>query len=163
VVFLDWVGQVPLSEPNPARWREQVFEMLDGLRRVLAAHRDAALAGMGRVPTSAKTLRAAEVLVATLRVGGLSDYAIAIGFDQLVLYICAYAFEENVFAHSGMEPAALTEYYREVHAFFEALPSAQFPVLASIADIMAGPDSDERFAFAIETMLNGLASFPDAS
>jgi AcrR family transcriptional regulator len=163
LVFDELVGQVPLPEPDPARWREQVFEMLDGLRRALAAHRDAALAGIGRVPTSAKTLRAAEVLVATLRAGGLSDYAVAIGFDQLVLHVCAYALEESVFAHSGMGPEAVAAYYRDVHAFFKALPAGHFPVLVSIADTMTGPDGDERFAFAIKVMLSGLVSISSPS
>ena len=66
------------------------------LRDILAAHRDAALAGLGRVPTSPKTLAAAEVLVAVLRAGGLSDRVIALGLDQLVLYVSAFAFETGL-------------------------------------------------------------------
>src|ERR1700734_1609689 len=72
LVFDELVGQVPLPTPDPERWREQVFEMLRSLRQVLLSHRDAALAGLGRIPTSPQTLAAAEVLVATLRMGGLS-------------------------------------------------------------------------------------------
>ena len=53
------------ASPDPAHWREQVYEMLwRPARRRWSAHRDAALAGLGRMPTSPKTLAAAEVLVA---------------------------------------------------------------------------------------------------
>jgi len=158
LVFDELVGRVPLPEPDPGRWRQQVFGMLDGLRRQLAAHRDAALAGIGRVPTSANTLRAAEVLVTTLRAGRISDRNIALGFDQLVLYVCAYAYEESVFAHSDMDSDAVAEYYRQVHTFFRALPPAEFPTLASLADAMTGPDADERFAFGLDAILKGLES-----
>ena len=156
LVFDELVGRVPLPDPDPKHWRQQVFEMLDGLRHQLAAHRDAALAGMGRVPTSGKTLRAAEVLVTTMRAGGISDRNIALGFDQLVLYVCAYAYEESVFAHSGMQPEAVADYYRQVHTFFHALPPGEFPTLASLADAMTGPDGDERFAFGLDAILKGL-------
>lgn len=158
LVFDELVGQVPLHEPDPARWRDQVIKMLGGLRHVLAAHRDAALAGIGRIPTSAKTLRAAEVLVATMRAGGLSDEAVALGFDQLVLYVIAFAFEESIYGHSGMTPEAIAEYFRHIHGFYLALPADQFPVLSSIAGAMSGPDSDDRFAFGIEAMLRGIES-----
>ena len=78
--------------------------MLRGLRRVLMSHRDAALAGLGRVPTSPQTLAAAEVLVATLRFGSLSDRVVALGLDQLTLYVSACAFEDSLMAAIGHGP-----------------------------------------------------------
>jgi AcrR family transcriptional regulator len=156
LVFDELVGQVPLTEPDPARWREQVVEMMSDLRRVLVAHRDAALAGLGRIPTSDKTLRAAEALVATLRAGGLDERAVALGMDQLVLYVCADAFEESVLVDAGMDPHAVAAYHAQVHTFFEALPAVQFPVLASLANALTSPDGDERFAFGLDVLLSGL-------
>jgi AcrR family transcriptional regulator len=156
LVFDDLVGQVPLPVPDPERWRAQVFGMLKGLRAVLSSHRDAAVAGMGRIPTSAQTLKAAEVLVATLRAGGLSDRALALGLDQLILYVCAFAFEEGLYAQSDLTPDALRLYFDEVHAFYRSLPPDRFPVLASIADDMTGVDADARFEFGIDVLLSGL-------
>jgi AcrR family transcriptional regulator len=155
LVFDELVGQVPLPTPDPACWREQVTEMLHGLRRVLMAHRDAALAGLGRVPTSPQTLAAAEVLVATLRLGGLSDRVVALGLDQLILYVSACAFEDSL-QQTAMDPAEVRRYFEEVHTFYAALPSAQFPVLASIAPEMTSANGDERFAFGLATMIAGL-------
>jgi hypothetical protein len=53
---------------------------------------DAALAGLGRVPTTPNVLRAGEVVVAVMRAGGLTDHVIALGLDQLLLFICGSAF-----------------------------------------------------------------------
>jgi AcrR family transcriptional regulator len=156
LVFDELVGQVPLPTPDPACWREQVTEMLRGLRRVLMSHRDAALAGLGRVPTSPQTLAAAEVMVATLRLGGLSDRVVALGLDQLTLYVSACAFEDSLMQQSAMDPAEVRRYFEEVHAFYEALPSAHFPVLASIAPEMTSANGDERFEFGLAAMLAGL-------
>jgi AcrR family transcriptional regulator len=156
LVFDELVGQVPLPTPDPARWREQIYEMLGGLRRVLMSHRDAALAGLGRIPTSPQTLAAAEVMVATLRLGGLSDRVIALGLDQLILYVSACAFEDSLMEQWEMDQADVRRYYEEVHAFYEALPSAQFPVLASIAPEMTTANGDERFEFGLQAMVAGL-------
>ena len=151
LVFDELVGQVPLPEPDPLIWREQVRQMLRDLRAVLSSHRDAALAGLGRIPTSPKTLAAAETLVATLRAGGLSDRAVALGLDQLTLYVSAEAFEEGL-----MEE--VQRYYDEVHDFYRRLPADRFPVLASIAADMTGPDGEERFEFGLDVLIAGLES-----
>jgi AcrR family transcriptional regulator len=162
LVFDELVGQVPLPTPDPERWREQVFEMLRDLRAVLMSHRDAALAGLGRIPTSPQTLAAAEVLVATLRTGGLSDRVVAIGLDQLILYVSACAFEDGLLKQAGMRPEEVAQYFADVHAFYEALPPAQYPVLASVANEMTSADGDERFEFGIAAFVAGLETMSRA-
>jgi AcrR family transcriptional regulator len=158
LVFDELVGQVPLPEPDPIRWRGQVLEMLAGLRQVLSSHRDAALAGMGRIPTSPNTLRAMEVLGALLRSGGISDRAIALGFDQLALYVCAYAFEESMFTNAGMTRDEIAQYHQQTDAFVSALPAREFPVIASLSDEITGADGEERFIFGLEVLLSGLVA-----
>jgi AcrR family transcriptional regulator len=156
LVFDELVGQVPLPEPDPKIWREQVRQMARDLRAILIAHRDAALAGLGRIPTSPKTLAAAETLVATLRAGGLSDRAIGLGLDQLTLYVAADAFETGLMEHGLMTPEDVERYYEDVHAFYLRLPADRFPVLASIAEDVTGPDGDERFEFGLDVLIAGL-------
>jgi AcrR family transcriptional regulator len=156
LVYDALVGQVSLPEPDGAIWREQVHQMLGDLYDVLASHRDAALAGLGRIPTSPQTLTAAEALVAVLRAGGLSEQATALGLDLLILYVSAHAFEAGLLEHSGMDPAEIGRYYADVHSFFEALPHERFPVLASIAPDMTGHDGPARFRFGLDVILSGL-------
>ncbi|HXW79566.1 MAG TPA: TetR/AcrR family transcriptional regulator C-terminal domain-containing protein [Acidimicrobiales bacterium] len=156
LVFDALVGQVPLEEPNPSRWREQVHKMLWDLRNILASHTDAALAGLGRLPTSPQTLAAAETLAATLRAGGLPDRVIALGMDQLVLYVSACAFEAGLFQRGASSPEQLERYFADAHAFYAALPVVRFPVLTEVAPDMLGHDAAERFEFGISVLLAGL-------
>jgi AcrR family transcriptional regulator len=162
LVFDELIGQVPLPEPDPARWREQLYTMMFDLRDILASHRDAALAGLGRVPTSPKTLVAAEAVVEVMRAGGLSDRAVALGLDQLTLHVSAAAFELGLFEHSGMTPDEIERYFKDVDDFYDALPADRFPVLASISAEISGPDKDERFRFGIEMMIAGLEALSAA-
>jgi AcrR family transcriptional regulator len=156
LVFDELIGRVALPEPDPKRWREQVHQALGDLLEILTAHRDAALAGLGRIPTSPKALLGADTLAAVLRAGGLSDRTVALGLDQLLLYVCACAFERGLFEHSGMSQEEIDEYFAEVNRFYAALPAARFPVLASIGDEMAAYDGEERFRFGLDVLLAGL-------
>src|SRR5262249_36853856 len=150
LVFDELVGEVPLPEPDPARWREQLQQLMLDFHEVLLAHRDAALAGLGRIPTSPKTLRAAETMVSLMRAGGLSDRVSALGLDQLILYVSASAFEQGLYAHGEMTPEDVAQYFEEVHAYYSSLPAQQYPVLASIADDMTAFDGDDRLRFGID-------------
>jgi AcrR family transcriptional regulator len=155
LIFDALVGQVPLEEPDPARWREQLRRMLRDLRDILAAHTDAALAGLGRAPTSPQAMTAAEALVGVLRAGGLSSRVIALGFDQLTTWVSACAYETGLYRATA-DPADVDRYFADVHAFYAALPPGRFPVLAAIAGDLAGPDADERFDFGLDVLIAGL-------
>jgi AcrR family transcriptional regulator len=154
LVFDALVGQVKLEEPDPARWREQVHRLMRNFRDILASHTDAALAGLGRVPTAPQTLAAAEVLTGVLRAGGLTDRVIALGFDQLVLYVSASAYEAGLYRKTN--PAELERYFAGVHAFYASLPRDRYPVLTSVAPDMTGVDADDRFEFGLGVLIAGL-------
>jgi AcrR family transcriptional regulator len=156
LVFDELIGRVPLPDPDPAIWRDQLRQMLRDLREILSSHRDAALAGLGRIVTSPRALAGSETLVAVMRAGGLSDKAVALGLDQLTLYVCACAFEAGLFDHSGMTSAEVAQYFAEVHAFYGALPTDRFPVLSSVAPSMAGYDEHARFEFGLDVLIAGL-------
>ncbi len=154
LVFDALVGQVKLEEPDPARWREQVHRLMRDFRDILASHTDAALAGLGRVPTAPQTLAAAEVLTGVLRAGELTDRVIALGFDQLVLYASASAYEAGLYRKA--DPAELEQYFAGVHAFYASLPRDRYPVLTSLAPDMTGVDADDRFEFGLSVLIAGL-------
>jgi AcrR family transcriptional regulator len=154
LVFDALVGQVKLEEPDPGRWREQLYRMMRDFRDILASHTDAALAGLGRVPTSPHTLAAAEVLTGVLRAGGLTDRVIGLGFDQLVLYVSGSAYEAGLYRKA--DPAEIERYFAGVHAFYASLPADRYPMLTAIAPAMTGPDGDERFEFGLNVLIAGL-------
>jgi AcrR family transcriptional regulator len=156
LVFDELVGQVPLEEPDPEHWRDQAHRMLRDFRDILVAHSDAALAGLGRVPTSPQTMAAAEAMVAVLRAGGLTDKVIALGFDQLMLYVSAGAFEASLYTKGGASAEDLERYFNDVHKFYVALPPDRFPVLQSISPEMFEHGADERFEFGLDLLLSGM-------
>lgn len=156
LVFDELVGRVSLPDPDPERWREQMIEMLLEFHAVLVAHRDAALAGLGRVPTTPRTLAAAEGLARLMRAGELSDQVIALGLDQLILYVSASAFERSLYQHGEMSSDEVEQYFEEVHEFMSSLPADRFPVLASIADDMIGFDGEARLRFGLDALISGL-------
>jgi AcrR family transcriptional regulator len=156
LVFDDLIGHVTLPDPDPARWREQLIAMLDEFHGILVSHRDAALAGLGRVPSTPNALAAAECMAALMRAGGLSDLVIALGLDQLMLYVAASAFEQSLYEHGEMTREEVEQYFEDVHAFIASLPADRFPVLASIADDMIAADGDERLRFGLDALIAGL-------
>jgi AcrR family transcriptional regulator len=156
LVYDELVGRVPLPEPDPAIWADQIRQMMRGLRGVLAAHRDTAFAGLGRIPTTPKSLAAAEAVTAVLKAGGLSDRVVALGLDHLVLHVCATALEESLYQHSGMTETELARYFEDVHVFYHALPPDRYPALASVAEDMTSHDGEERFEFGLTVLIEGL-------
>jgi AcrR family transcriptional regulator len=154
LVFDALVGQVKLEEPDPARWREQLHRLMRDFRDTLASHYDAALAGLGRVPTAPQTLAAAEVLTGVTRAGGLSDRIVVLGFDQLILYVSASAREAGLYREA--DPAELERYFAGAHAFYASLPPDRYPVLSSVAPDMTGADGDDRFEFGLNVLIAGL-------
>ena len=63
-----------------------------------------------------------------MRAGGLSDLVVALGVDQLILYVSACAFEAGLYEHSGMTEADIHRYWDEVHDFYAWLPTDRFPL-----------------------------------
>jgi AcrR family transcriptional regulator len=156
LIFDELIGTIPLPTPDPTRWREQIVEMMTDLQRVLVSHRDAALAGIGRVPTSAKALAGAETLAAVMAAGRLEPRIIALGSDQMFLYVCAFAFEQGIYVNSDRSPEEIAEYFHGVHQFMAALPAERYPTMASISSEMTGHDGPARFAFGLDILISGL-------
>ena len=105
------------------------------------------------MPTTPQTLAAAEVLTGVLRAGSLSNRVIALGFDQLVLYVSAAAYEAGLYRKA--DPAELERYFAGAHAFYASLPPDRYPVLTSVAPDMTGADADDRFEFGLNVLIAG--------
>jgi TetR/AcrR family tetracycline transcriptional repressor len=93
------------------------------------------------------------VLTGVLRAGGLSDRVIALGFDQLVLYVSAFAYEAGLYRRA--DPAEVERYFAGVHAFYATLPPGRYPVLTAIAPYMTGAGAEDRFEFGLNAILTG--------
>ncbi|HET6625480.1 MAG TPA: TetR/AcrR family transcriptional regulator [Nocardioidaceae bacterium] len=154
--------QVPIPEPDPDRWDEQIKQMM---RDTLAAYRQypgAARATMAIIPTELGALRSAEGMLALCKAGGLTDQVAAWACDLLSLYVGAVAVEESIWAErtraAGRAGAEVDEQLvvDQVRAYFESLPADRFPLVSAMAVAMTTGDGEDRFEFALSVLLSGM-------
>ena len=156
LIFDELVSRVPIPEPDPARWQEQLRDMAIALRAELQTFSQVALAGLGRIPISYRSLAAAEGTLALLHAGGLPPKVIGLAADLLALYIVAGVFEESLFEKRGMNEDQIGQYVQQIHDFYAALPADRFPMMAMMAAELTSGDSHDRFLFGLDVLIAGL-------
>jgi AcrR family transcriptional regulator len=153
--------EIPLPEPDPDRWDDQLRQTLFDMLSVYRAHPGVARATLGMIPTSEGALRGAEALMALFRAGGVPDRVGAWAADMFALYVASVAVEEDVWrvraaAAGGGQPYDEDAVVTAVREHFAALPPERFPLLSSLADVMTTGSGDDRVRFAIDLMVEGL-------
>jgi AcrR family transcriptional regulator len=148
-------GSVPIEEPDPARWREQLQALFQGMLRALEAHPGIAAVALGDPPTTERTLLVAEYMLGLLLAGGITARDAAWACDILPLLTTASAMETVVHHDRGNTAQATAE---RLGAVFSALPAGRFPNIAQHGDVLTSGGSDERFRFAIDVFLDGLVA-----
>jgi AcrR family transcriptional regulator len=158
LVLDEVVGEIPLPEPDPEHWQEQVRRIWTDSHAALARNGDIARMALGRVPSGPNALRLAEATMAVLRAGGVPEKAVAWAVDVVGLFVSANAVEGAVHTanrRAGRDPA---QYMAEVGRFFTNLPADRFPTIAALAPLMMSGDGQERFAFGLDLLIQGLAA-----
>ncbi|MDO8186110.1 TetR/AcrR family transcriptional regulator [Conexibacter sp. JD483] len=154
------LGEVAFPSPDPDDWQTPLKQALRAIRRALAAHRDIAYVTLGRVPTGPNGLAGAERLLSIMRAGGVPGPIASYAIDMLSLFVGAVAYEEAIEQQriGADEDAHL--YHQQVGAYFATLPRERFPTLVSmVADLTRiGAIEDERFEFALDVQLRGIAA-----
>ncbi len=149
-------GTVDLSEPpDPARWREQLERMLTATRDAMDRHPGIARVPLANIPVTPAATKAADYVIGLLRAGGIPDQSAAWFVDVVFLYVNAASFETSIYA---TEPSDFAAHHEHVHQVFSALDPEQYPnMVTMIPELMSG-DGDQRFAFGLRLMINGLLS-----
>jgi AcrR family transcriptional regulator len=154
-------GEVPLPEPDPDRWQEQLRDWLLGVRRVFGRHPGVAALTLGRIPTGPNVVRWAEWTLALLRGAGIPDRIAAFAGDLLGLYLGATGYEAALppMTSPTGEPLSPEETAAMVRDYFASLPADQFPNVLATLDELFGGGPDERFELGLDVILRGLASY----
>lgn len=155
------VGEIPLPEPDPARWQEQIREIWTDSHAALARNGDIARVALGRIPLGPNALRIAETTTALLRAGGVPDRAAAWAVDIVGLYVSANAIEGAVHVANQRAGRDQAEYLAQVHDHLTALPADRYPTMVSLVPLLMSGDGDERFAFGLDLLIQGLAAQAD--
>jgi len=158
LLYDEVVGTIPLFEPDPARWQEQVTQLWIASRDALARAGDIARYSLGRVPMGPNAVRIAELTMSLLRAGGVPDQAVAWALDVVGMFVTAEAVEDAVTARLAREGRDPQEYYDQVHRYFAELPADRFPVIAALVTQLIAGLGDERFRFGLDLLVGGLAA-----
>ncbi len=154
-------GEVPLPEPDPDRWQEQLREWLIGVRGVFDRHPGVAALTLGRIPTGINVVRWAEWTLVLLRGAGIPDRVAAYASDLLGLYLGATGYEATLppMTSASGEPMSLEETAAMMRGYFASLPADQFPNVVATVDELFSGGPEERFELGLDVILRGLASY----
>lgn len=154
LVFDEVVGDVPLPEVDPARWRELVTRLWADSHDTMVRNGDIVRFTLGRVPVGPNSMRLADVTMALLLAGGVPRQAVAWAVDVVGSYVAACAVEVAL----RSDEQATAEFYERYAAYFAGLPAQRFPVVTGLADVLTAGDDVARFRFGLELLVGGLAA-----
>ena len=110
-------------------------------------------------PTTEAVLLLTENLLGILLAGGIDPQDAAWACDLFVLLVTGVASEDDVRRARGQSTTSdHREQVDEIYKTFAGLPPRRFPLLAAHAAQMVAGDSDERFRFAIDVVIDGVVA-----
>ena len=148
-----------IEPPGPdAPWTAQLEAMGWEYRRVLLAHRDAALVLANTLPVGPNRLRLAERMLTVLVQAGFAP-GVAANAGLLLLDFATNAVIEEGRSQAMSAAFGSDEDGAEVGDFrqwFARLPTEQYPTLVALAADLTDTDARERFRFGIDVLVSGL-------
>jgi AcrR family transcriptional regulator len=150
-------SEVVLPEPDPATWREQVFEVCAQIRDQYLKYPGISRAALATASTNLDTLRVAEGMLAILLAGGVAPQTAAWAIDSLSLYINAYTLEISLIGaqRDGQDDVWVVS-RDELVRRFEALPADAYPQTRRYAAELTAGTGHERFDFTLGLIVNNL-------
>jgi len=153
------IGELPLTEPDPRRWQEQVKQAARDARDAMQRHPGIAQISFGRVPLGPNAIRYLEWHLSLLRAGGVPDEVAGLAGDLIYLYVGAFAYEECLGdAVSSGKKATVSDFVDSMRAYLSSLPAETFPNISALADHLTAGGPDERFEFGLDVLVSGLAA-----
>ena len=151
------IATVRLEPPDPVRWRAQLHSLLVDVRQALVAHPGIAAVTLADPPATEAILLLAENLLGIQLAGGLDPQVAAWACDIFMLLAMAAAREDNVRHPPGRDDDGdRQEQVDELRTTFAGLPPDRFPLITAHAAQMVAGDSEERFRFAIDVVIDGM-------
>jgi AcrR family transcriptional regulator len=148
-------GAIEFEQPDPAHWREQVHRLLLRTLHSFEEHPGIAMVAVGNPPVTDEVMLYLENLLSLLHAGGIHGRDAAWACDILPLIVTAAAVEIDVHRARRDNEA---QFVAGLAAAFAALPRERFPTIrASLGDLTAGA-GDDRFVYAVDVFLDGLAA-----
>jgi AcrR family transcriptional regulator len=148
-------GEIEVPAPDPARWADQLRTYARHAQRVWARHADITRASLASLPTGPNRLRVIEGLLAIMTAAGFAGQLAAWAVDRLQIYIDADVYEGALYAAKIKQGLDVDAYLDSIQDYYRRLPADRFPLLAGLAGTIVA-DSDQRFEFGLELLIDGL-------
>jgi AcrR family transcriptional regulator len=158
LIFDRVTGELQLPTPDPARWQEQLHDLLFDAIELMRRHPGVARLGFGRIPTRENAMRMSETILGLLHAGGIPKQAAAWAVDTLGLFITAAAYEEYVQLEEGQTEENMRGWFEEFHQYLAALPMEKYPNIVWASPFMAKGSGDDRLRFGLRLLISGLAA-----
>jgi AcrR family transcriptional regulator len=141
------------DDADPERWREQLEALLTAARDAMDRYPGIARVPLANVPTGPNATRVADHMLGLLRAGGVDDRSAAWFVDVISLYINAASYETSIYVEEGRAEENVDE---EIRESFAQLSPAEYPNIMSLLPLLTSGDGEQRFAFGLQLMINGL-------
>ena len=159
LVFDRVIGELPMPDPDPERWREQIKQAARDEREMMTRHPGIAQLSFGRIPIGPNAVRYMEWHLSILRSGGLSDRVAAFAGDMIYLYVGAFSFEECLGLAVPTEgDDSPRDFIGQLREYFASLPPDRFPNLSELSAELTSGGPDVRFEFGLDVLLDGLVA-----
>ena len=162
LMFDEMYGTVPIPEPDPSRWQEQVKELARAGYRAMLEHNDLARAALATIPTGPNAMRVSDAMLGLMLAGGVPPRIAAWALDRIFLYITADAYEYSIWrghvsAAGTDKETFLEQLSSDLVAYYAELPEDSFPHLRKHAAEMVGnTNGTDRFEFGLDMLVGGL-------
>jgi AcrR family transcriptional regulator len=149
------IAEIELEPPDPSRWRAQLHSLLLRMHQALIAHPGIAALTLTDPATTETMLAFIENLLGILLAGGVDVQDAAWACDTVVLLVTGAAHEEEMRRGNADHPQQQID---ELYDLFTQLPPERFPLISAHATEMLAGDSEERFRFAVDLVIDGLVA-----
>ncbi|MGW9209572.1 TetR/AcrR family transcriptional regulator [Embleya sp. NPDC055664] len=159
------VGEIPLPAVGPVgapvpHWRAELTTLIGNAVTVLGDRRGIASVALGDVPTGPNALALADTILALLAGADIDDLTRSLALDLINLYITAAATEQSAYAAKGERGQTEESAVAEMNETFARLSATEYPHLVAMRPTLTEGSGDERDAWAIEVLLNGILTTP---
>ena len=163
-LMFDYIcGDLRMPEPEPARWQEQIKELIRGAHALMTKHNDIARAALATIPTGPNALRMSEGMLAIMLAGGVRPQIAAWSLDRLFLYIVSDAYESSLHMAQVDDGRSEREYFddftNQLTEYYENLPADRFPNIRKYARVLTSGEGNDRFEFGLDMIIDGLARY----
>ena len=144
------LGAVALPDQQTGDWRRRLKDVLIAYFQTLCAHPGLAQLALMTVPSGPHILRISETILAQLSESGMQGATAAWAVDLLTLYVTAIAAEQS---SSDAHDVSLARLERAL----AAVTPGEYPHIYALRDQMFSGGGKERFEWAVDVLLAGLA------